>query len=93
MAIVEDPTIYLEDHGVSVTAGAVSGLGILEEPGTLTLGGEMMVIDYALRCEASKFGALRYGDAVTVDGASYTVENDAMPVDDGVFVILPLVKV
>lgn len=93
MAIAEDLTLYLADHGVSVTAGAVSGMGILEQPGELALGGEMMLIDYAIRCEASKFGSLGYGDAVTVDGTAYTVENNPTPIDDGAFVIIPLVKV
>lgn len=93
MAIAEDLTLYLSDHGVSVTAGAVSGLGIFEQPGELALGGEMLLIDYAIRCEASKFGSLGYGDAVTVDGTAYTVENNPTPIDDGAFVIVPLVKV
>jgi len=92
MAITEDPTLYLSDHGVSITAGAVSGLGIFDQPGELALGGEIMMIDYVIRCEASKFGTLSYGDAVTVDGVAYTVENKPTPVDDGVFVIVPLVK-
>lgn len=93
MAIAEDPTLYLSDHGVSATAGAVSGLAILEQPGELILGGEAMMINYAIRCEASKFGTLSYGDAVTVDGTAYTVESNPMSLDDGVFVIIPLVKV
>ena len=93
MTLTDDPTVYLEHFGVSVTAGAVSGLGILDAPGEYALGSEMVITDYALRCEAANFGSLRHGAAITVDSTSYTVKEPPLLLDDGVFCLLLLLKV
>lgn len=91
MAWTEDPTIFLADFGLSVSSGGVSGLGILDMPGSLTADGMAISTDYTLRCEASKFGGLLYGDLVTVDGQSYEVR-EVLTVDDGVFCLIQLTK-
>lgn len=93
MAIVEDPAIFLEDHGVSVTAGATSGLGILDMPGEYVSGGMVISTGYRLLCEASKFGSIAYGSAMTVNGVSYTALEAPRLVDDGVFCEILLQKV
>lgn len=93
MAFVEDPTAFLGDFGLTVTAGATSGLGILDMPGEYVGDGDIIIsTDYTLRCQASKFGSLEYGDPVVVDGLNYTVRDNRL-VDDGVFTLLTLSKI
>lgn len=89
MTLIEDPSLFLADFGVTVTSGAVSGLGILDMPGNLTADGMAISTDYLLRCETSKFGNLLYGDEVTVGGVAYQVREVRM-VDDGTFVEVSL---
>lgn len=91
MAWSEDPTVFLVDFGVPVTAGATSGLGILDQPGALVADGMVVSTDYTLRCEASKFGSLLYGDAITVDGQLYEVR-EVLTVDDGLFCLIQMTK-
>lgn len=91
MAIVEDPVVYLEDHGVTVTSGAISGLGILDMPGDFVLGGEVVVTDYSVIAEASKFGSLKYGAAITVAAIAYIVIDNRL-IDDGTYCQISLKK-
>lgn len=87
--LTDDATIFLKDFGVSVVAGAVSGLGILDMPTEMIVDGQVLSTDYTLTCESSKFGNLLYGAAITVDGTAYTVRAAAL-VSDGVFTQLSL---
>lgn len=87
----EDPTAFLDDFGVTVTTGAVSGLGILDQDSEVVLGGNVVFIEYLLTAETSKFGSLQYGDEITVDGIEYTVEHKPLLIDDGAFCRVPLV--
>ena len=91
MAFVEDPLLFLGDFGLTVSAGATQGLGILDMPGEYVLDDMQISTDYALRCEASKFGALQYGASVTVGENSYTVRENRL-LDDGVFCLVTLSK-
>ena len=89
MALSEDLGIFLDDFGVSCTAGAVTALGILDMP-TQVLAGEMVLsTDYTLTCRAADFGGLLYGAGITVDGVSYSVR-DVRKLDDGAFVEIAL---
>ena len=92
MALTEDLTLFLADFGVSVTAGAVSGLGLLDMPGELVADGMVITTDYSLRCEASKFGGLIYGAAMAVDGVNYQVRENRL-IEDGKFCEITLLKV
>ena len=92
MALTEDLSLFLADFGVSVTAGAVSGIGILDMPGELVADGMIITTDYSLRCEASKFGGLIYGAAMTVDSISYQVRENRLA-EDGKFCDITLLKV
>jgi hypothetical protein len=92
MALLEDPTIFLADFGVSVTADAVSGVGIFDMPGEAILDGMVISREYSLRCEASKFGALGFGASVLVGTGSYEVRENRL-LDDGVFCLITLSKV
>ena len=78
---------------VSVTAGAVSGRGFLKINSEVILGGEVTVIDYMLEALTAEFGALGYGQAITVGGESYKVEMQPQRVDTGMWCRIPLIKV
>ena len=91
MAFTENLDVFLADFGVSVTAGAVSGLGLLDMPGELVADGMIITTDYSLRCEASKFGGLIYGAAMDVDGVNYQVRENLL-IEDGVFCEITLQK-
>jgi hypothetical protein len=92
MAISEDLTVFLNDFGVSCTAGAISALGILDMP-TQVLAGEMVLsTDYTLTCRFADFGGLVYGDSITVNGVNYQVR-ETRQLDDGAFVEIGLQKV
>ena len=92
MTISDDATLFLADFGVSVTAGAVSGLGILDQNSEMLLGDQVVSVDYALTCQASLFGGLNYGSAISVAGVNYQVRHAPMRLDDGTFVVVPLNK-
>jgi hypothetical protein len=91
----EDLSVFLnlDGFGVPVVAGAVSGAGILDQNSEIILGGELTIIDYLLTVPTATFGALTYGDLVTVDGVSYKVETQPQRFDDGAFCRVPLVMV
>jgi hypothetical protein len=91
MAFTENLDVFLADFGVSVTAGAVSGSGILDMPGELVADGMIITTDYSLRCEASKFGTLAYGASITVGGTAYTIRENRL-IEDGVFCEITLQK-
>jgi hypothetical protein len=92
MAITEDLNLFLDDFGVSCTAGAISALGILDMP-TQVLAGEMVLsTDYTLTARASDFGGLLYGAAITVGGVNYSVR-ETRQLDDGAFVEIGLQRV
>lgn len=91
MAFTEDPTLFLADFGVSVTAGAVTGHGLLDMPGELIADGMVITTDYSLRCESSKFGTLAYGASITVNSVTYTVRENRL-IEDGIFCEITLQK-
>jgi len=91
MTLIEDPSVFLADFGVPVTAGAVTGVGILDMPGNLTADGMAISTDYLLRCETSRFGNLLYGDEVTAGGVVYQVRETRL-IDDGTFVEVTLMR-
>ena len=95
MAFTEDLSVFLDldGFGVSVSAGAVSGVGILDINSELIVGSEINVIDYLLTVPTATFGNLGYGQAITVNGVGYKVETKPMPFDDGVYCRIPLMKI
>lgn len=90
--LTDDPSIYLADFGVTVTAGGVTGTGILDMPSEILLDNQIISTEYTVTCEASKFGTLLYGSTVTVNSIAYVVRA-AVLLTDGVFVQLSLQKV
>ncbi len=91
MALTEDLTLFLDDFGVSCTAGAVSALGILDMPTQVLAGDMVLTTDYTLTARASDFGGLLYGAAITVDGVNYSVR-ETRKLDDGAFVEIALMR-
>jgi hypothetical protein len=93
MAFTEDLDIFLDldGSGVPVTAGAVSGAGILDRNSEMIRDGEITIIDYLLTVLTSTFGSLGYGDAITVDGVNYKVKSQPQEFDDGTFCRVPLI--
>lgn len=91
MALTESLDAFLADFGVSVTAGSISGVGILDMPTQIIAAGQVLSTDYALTCRADQFGTLLYGDSVTVNGTGYSVRETRL-LDDGMFVEISLSK-
>ena len=91
MALIEELNLFLDDFGVSVSAGAVSALGILDMPTQVVSGDMVLTTDYTLTARASDFGGLLYGAAITVDGVNYQVR-ETRKLDDGAFVEIALMR-
>jgi hypothetical protein len=89
--ITEDLSLFLSDFGVTVTSGAVSGMGILDMPSQVVADGMVLTTDYRLTVRTADFGGLLYGDGITVDGVNYQVR-EAMKIDDGAMTELMLTK-
>ena len=89
--ITENLDLFFADFGVSFTAGAVSGMCIKDEPGLNILGNQIIEVGHQVIVKSSLFGALLYGDAVTVNGVAFTVK-EVMPVEDGAFSLITLEK-
>ncbi len=76
--------------GVPVTWGAVSGEAILEQNAELVSGGNVISVEYMLHnLPTAQFGALKYGDLITVDGLSYAVR-EPMVIGDGRYMMATL---
>jgi hypothetical protein len=95
MAFTEDLDIFLDldGFGVPVTAGAVSGAGILDKNAELIINGEIDVVDYLLTVSTALFGNLGYGSTLVIDGQTYKAETVPRVFDDGLLCRIPLIKV
>jgi hypothetical protein len=95
MAFTEDLDIFLDldGFGVPVTAGAVSGVGILDVNSEIIFDGAIIVKEFLLTVSAAVFGQLNYGDPVVVDGINYKAEMEPQFFDDGALCKIPLIKV
>lgn len=91
MTFTENLDEFLADFGVSVTAGAVSSLGILDMPMEVIAGDQVLSTDYTLTAKAAEFGDLQYGSEVNVNGVPYTVRETRL-IDDGSFCQIGLMR-
>ena len=93
MAFEEDLTAFLDldGFGVPVTAGAVSGVGILSLESELGVGGEITFIGCTVTVPTATFGGLSHGNAIAVDGVTYKVAMQPQRFDGGVFCRVPLI--
>ena len=90
--ITENLDVFLADFGVSVTAGAIAGVGLFDMPTQVIADGMVLTSDYTLTAKTSDFGGVSYGDAITVDGTAYQVR-EVRRLDDGKFCEIGLSKV
>jgi hypothetical protein len=92
MAFTEDLDLFLntDEHAVPVTAGSVSGNGILDMPSETIAGGMVVSTDYTLTCRTDQFGDLMHGAGINVDGYPYKLLGPPMLLDDGAFCSLTL---
>lgn len=91
MAFTENLDLFLLDFGLPVTAGAVTGIGILDMPTQVVADGMVLSSDYTLTAKTADFGGLLYGDGVTVDGVNYQVR-EVRKLDDGQMCEISLTK-
>ena len=76
--------------GVSVTWGAVLGVGILEQNAQLVSGDNVISIDYVLHnLPTADFEGLKYGDSILADGRNFQVR-EPMIVGDGAYMMVSL---
>jgi hypothetical protein len=87
------PDLLLADFGVSVTAGAISGIGVLDQNSQIALQGQIIMVNYALTCRTDLFGNLQHGAAITVAGEPYEVDHEPIRIADGVYSVIPLERV
>lgn len=78
--------------GVSVTAGAASGMGILNRNAELVSEGNAISVEYHLTVETATFAALKYGDAILVGSEAFIVRQAPMVIGDGTDCFLLLEK-
>lgn len=90
--ITENLDTFLSDFGVTVVLGSTTGTGVLDTPDQFVGDGLSISTDYSLLCKFSEFGGAAYGDAITVDGVSYTVR-EVRKIDDGKLCRIGLSKV
>jgi hypothetical protein len=91
MALDEDLNLFLNDFGVSCTAGAISALGVLDMPTQVVAGDMVLSTDYTLTCRNADFGGLLFGDSITVGGINYQVR-EVRRIDDGAFVEISMMR-
>jgi hypothetical protein len=79
--------------GVSVLWGAVSGEALLEQNTELVVNDQVLSVEYALHnLRADLFGALNFGDNLTVAGENYEVRHAPLLVGDGRYCVVMLAK-
>ena len=73
----QDIPFLLQDTGVPVVIGGVSGVGLLDENDQVLVsdrnGGEVLVPMTTLTVQSSAFPNMRIDTAVTVNGTNYTI--------------------
>lgn len=76
----------------TVVWSGVSGTGILDAPGDLLHGEDIVSTDYTVIVKTSEFGNVKYGDPITVDSVAYTVRY-IKALDDGATSVIIMTKV
>jgi hypothetical protein len=81
MAFNEDLDCFFSDFAVDVSAGGITGKGILDEPTSVMAGDQIIMIDRVLYCKNSLFGTLVGGDSITVNSVNYKVRTNEKDLD------------
>lgn len=66
-------SVFLQDWGIPVQFGAISAIGILDQPTDELVGGMVITIDYKLTFATADLPGLDADAALTVAGVAYTV--------------------
>jgi hypothetical protein len=82
MAFVENLSVFFEDFGVTVVAGALTTLAIFDMPDENVLGDRVQSTEYTIVFPTGALGTLEYGSAVTVSGVAYKVRQ-VHQIEDG----------
>lgn len=83
MNFAPDLALQYADFGQSVVytplggGATVTALAILDQPGQVLIGGEVLATDYSLRYPTASFPAVKRGDTFTTAGVTYTVRESA----------------
>lgn len=80
--VAEDLDVFFAEFGVTATLGAASAQVLLDMPDQAVLGEMQISADYAITFQATDLAGIKRGDAITVDGTSYTVR-EVTHLDDG----------
>jgi hypothetical protein len=88
----ENLDVFLGDFGVEVSAGPITGRGVLDMPTEVLADGMVLSTDYTLTCKTSEFGNLLYDSTVLVEGVVYVVRS-VRKIDDGRLCEVALTKV
>lgn len=91
MPLSENLDGFLADFGVTVTDGVTATTGVLDMPSEVIAGGMIITTDYSLTIKAGVYPNLKYPDALTVGGVTYTVREVRL-MDDGAFATVYLQK-
>lgn len=75
---------------VPVVAGEVSTYGMYDEKTEIVFDDQVVSIENALTVKTEELGSLRYGDSITVDGASYIVRYEPKRFGDGLLCVMSL---
>ncbi len=91
----EDLDVFLEEHGVGCSVGAVDFLGIKEEPDEQLavgmVGAQSTMTTLLVKSSVIAALGIKAGVAVLVAGVAYVARNP-VKVDDGAFSQVPLTK-
>lgn len=81
-----DKTLAVEiSYEYSFTA-----LGLVNRPGTMVLGNDLIATDYGVRFITASLPAVRRGDAIAIGAEHYKAREDAQPLHDGFESHVPL---
>ena len=80
----------LQDFGLSISAGAVSGLCILDKQSEIILDGRAVVVDYTAIARTDLFGNLQYGSQLSIAGVNYKICHEPIKIADGKYCLLVL---
>lgn len=86
------PFFQADHFAQTYVCNGVTGLGILDEPGEMLQGDQIVSTDYRLMVKTAELRTPNYGDAITVGGTAYTVRY-ARAIDDGAITEIILTKV
>lgn len=96
--MTEDLSILFADFGIpaiwvpSYGGAQKTGLVILDQGGSATLGGMAISTEYAITFRSSDFDGLEHGEEITVGGRAYRVR-EVMPQQDGALSTASLARI